>query len=300
MVGMRLRGWLAHLLKNFFGKSGVYIHDSHGPIDSLVDGSLDEHSVEYQVVASVLRTCKLTVSDIMVHRADIAAIDESASFESLFDIFCKTGHTRLPVYHGTLDNCVGTVYIKDVLFRKTVMQSPEDFIVKKYVKRGLFVPSSVSVSSLLERMQTSEISFAIAIDEYGGVDGLVTIEDLIKKIIGKVDNVYSVDGQLYWLQETNNIFVCDSRISIDDFEKRACYQLTAQEEDEEIDTLGGLVCMMCGRVPERGEIVKHHDGHEFEIIDASARCIKRLRVTIQREVHKHPDQIGENANNMVP
>ena len=230
----------------------------------------------------------LRVDDVMVPRADIVAIESIATLTELTQTFKEAGHSRLPVYKETLDDPTGMVHIKDVmpyLMFDAKGHSGKTYPAKKviqYIKRPvLFVPPSMLARDLLNRMQVKRTHMAIVVDEYGGTDGLVTIEDLIEEIVGEIDDEHDEQEpvvQIVTGTGGKTVWEADARITIEDFEEALGREFATDDEEEDVDTLGGLVFTLAGRVPERGEIIPHPDGLEFEVMDADARRVKRLRI----------------------
>ncbi len=225
---------------------------------------------------------RMRVEDVAVPKADILSMPVTASLEELVGIFKDSGKTRVPVYDGTLDNPVGFVHLKDLALRHGFNGGGGDFEMEEMLRPLLFVPPSMSIGVLLTKMQAERRHMALVIDEYGGTDGLVTIEDLIEQVIGEIEDEHDQDEGQFWTEEKAGTYVALAKTPLEDFEAEIGQSLTAHEEvdEEEIDTLGGLVFMLSGRVPTRGEVVQHPDGPEFEVIDADPRRIKRLRVRI--------------------
>ena len=230
----------------------------------------------------------LTVEDVMVPRADIVAIDTSATLQDLTRALKEAGHSRLPVYKDTLDDPLGMIHIKDVLpylmldAKGRNNKTYPDKKIIQYIRRPvLFVPPSMLAQDLLRRMQARRMHMAVVVDEYGGTDGLVTIEDLIEPIVGDIEDEHdeSVPEVLeVTLPTGKKCWEADARTSIDDFELVLGRDFATPDEEEGVDTLGGLVFTLAGRVPERGEIIRHPDGVEFEVIDADPRRVKKLRI----------------------
>lgn len=230
----------------------------------------------------------LTVEDVMVPRADIVAIDSAATLQDLSQALKEAGHSRLPVYKDTLDDPLGMVHIKDVLpylMLNAKGRQNKTYPNKKiiqYIRRPvLFVPPSMLAQDLLRRMQARRMHMAVVVDEYGGTDGLVTIEDLIEPIVGDIEDEHdeSVPEVLEVILPTGKkCWDADARTSIDDFERVLGRDFATPDEEDGVDTLGGLVFTLAGRVPERGEIIRHPDGVEFEVVDADPRRVKKLRI----------------------
>jgi magnesium and cobalt transporter len=223
---------------------------------------------------------RMRVEDVSVPRADIVAVGEQAGLEEVVAIFKSSAMSRLPVYAETLDEPLGLVHLKDLALKFGFGAPAGDFDLRSLLHPLLYVPASMPIGVLLQKMQTSRTHMALVIDEYGGVDGLVTIEDLLEQIVGDIEDEHDeVEGPL-WAREAPGVFLAQSRMDLEDFERAAGVQLVDPAFAEEVDTLGGLVFRLAGRVPARGEVVRHPDGHEFEVVDADARRIKRLRVRL--------------------
>lgn len=223
---------------------------------------------------------RMRVDDVMVPKADIIAVSITSSLEELVAVFKDSGLTRLPVYDGTLDTPVGMAHLKDVALEFGFTSKAKTFSMTEIVRPLVFVPPSMTIGVLLTKMQAERRHMALVIDEYGGVDGLVTIEDLIEQVIGQIEDEHDVDEGVYWNEEKPGQYLALAKTPLADFEALVGRSLTDHDDvdEEEIDTLGGLVFMLSGRVPARGEVVVHPDGPEFEVMDADPRRIKRLRV----------------------
>ncbi|QPH55214.1 hemolysin family protein [Pontivivens ytuae] len=222
----------------------------------------------------------LRVADVAVPRADIVALPADAPLDEIMAAYRESGFTRLPVYNETLDDPLGFLHLKDIALRYGFGAEDGTEDLSSLHRRILFVPPSMPLGALLQRMQNTRIHMALVIDEYGGVDGLVTIEDLLEEIVGEIEDEHDIEEARMWRVEAPGVYVANARAELPDFEQAAGVDLLADDLDEEVDTLGGLVFMLSGRVPERAEVICHPDGHEFEVIDADARRIKRLRVRI--------------------
>lgn len=230
----------------------------------------------------------LRVDDVMVPRANIIAVEESATLKELASAFKEASHSRLPVYHDTLDEPVGMVHIKDLLpfltfdaKGRTNKTYPDKKVIRAIKRAVLFVPPSMLAQDLLRRMQGRRIHMAIVVDEYGGTDGLVTLEDLMEPIVGDIDDEHSdSDPEIVAVGESHGskVWDVDARASIVDFETVFGREIATDEQEDDVDTLGGLVFTIAGRVPERGEVISHPFGIEFEVLDADARRVKRIRV----------------------
>lgn len=280
----------------FLGK--LFGRTNDAPLSTDADETLSEKaSVAQEIMMSAAeRFHLLRVDDVMVPRANIVAVDNSATLTELSQAFKDAGHSRLPVYKDTLDDPVGMVHIKDLLpylmldaKGRTGKTYPNRKVLQYIRREVLYVPPSMLAQDLLRRMQARRIHMAIVVDEYGGTDGLVTIEDLIEPIVGDIDDEHDElipEVQIVTGKGGRSVWEVDARISIEDFEKTLGREFATPDQEEDVDTLGGLIFTMAGRVPERGEIIKHADGLEFEIVDADPRRLKRLRIADSRGVKK--------------
>lgn len=225
---------------------------------------------------------KLRLDDVAVPRAEITAVPSSIGLSDLVEIFRKSGYSRLPVYDGTLDTPKGLIHLKDLALGYGFNGKAKKFDVATLQRPLLFAPPSMPIGVLLQKMQNDRIHMALMIDEYGGVDGLVTLEDLIEQVIGEIEDEHDIDEDQPWSQEGPDCWLALARTPLDEFEDAIGMTLTAGLDDDDVDTLGGLIFLMTGRVPARGEIVPHPTGAEFEVIDADPRRIKRLRVRLPK------------------
>jgi magnesium and cobalt transporter len=207
-----------------------------------------------------------------------------ATLSELVETFRESGLTRLPVYDGTLDVPVGLVHLKDVALRFGFQEDSAGFSLRTMLRPLLFAPPSMPIGVLLAKMQTDRTHMALVIDEYGGVDGLVTIEDLIEQVIGEIEDEHDVEEARPWQREGDRSWLALARTPLEEFQPEIGIDLSEIDEEEEVDTLGGLVFLLTGRVPARGEVVAHPSGVEFEVIDADPRRIKRLRVRAPKDV----------------
>ncbi len=225
---------------------------------------------------------RMRVEDVAIPKADIVAVSQDVTLDELVATFKDSGLTRLPVFDGTLDTPVGFTHLKDVALAFGFNGHGHEFDLKALLRPLLYVPPSMTIGVLLTKMQAERRHMALVIDEYGGVDGLVTIEDLIEQVIGEIEDEHDVDDDTYWVREKPGQYVALAKTPLEEFEAEIGQSLTDHDEvdEEEIDTLGGLVFMLSGRVPTRGEVVLHPEGPEFEVLDADPRRIKRLRVRV--------------------
>lgn len=237
---------------------------------------------ERVMLANLLKFGELRVADVMVPRGDIVGVEEKTPLGELINRFRTAQHSRLPVYRETLDNPTGLVHIKDVLslpaFGADAALRLEDAPISQVKRDIIFVPPSMPARDLLLKMQTTHIHLALVIDEYGGTDGLVSIEDLVEEIVGDIDDEHDIEEAPQLRPIAGGGYEADARLDLEDFKSATGIELEMPDADEEVDTLGGLVVSLVGRVPERGEIIPHPSGYEFEILQADPRRIKLLRL----------------------
>lgn len=237
------------------------------------DGGGVINADERLLIANVLKMRDVIVSDVMVPRAEIVSIEASATREEIVDMLSREAHSRVPVYRETLDDVIGMVHIKDVL---GAYASDAPFDIHDIVRKVLFVSPTMRILDLLLQMRLARVHLALVVDEFGGVDGLVTIEDAIEEIVGDIQDEHDVE-EIDLIERPDGSLIADARTEIEDFEDRVGPILTPDER-EDVDTLGGLVIELAGRVPSRGEVIRHSSGVEFEVIDADPRRVKRLRL----------------------
>jgi magnesium and cobalt transporter len=233
---------------------------------------------------SIMNLRKMRVEDVAVPTAEIISVPDTISKEALVEIFRESGLTRIPVYSVTLDTPIGMAHLKDFALRYGFRDMNGDFDLIPMLRPLLYVPQSMTIGVLLTKMQAERRHMALVVDEYGGVDGLVTIEDLIEQVVGEIEDEHDLEDDTFWILEDSGKYLVKARTPLKEFCAEAKLNLTDGEDidGEEIETLGGLVFMLAGRVPVRGEVIEHPAGVEFEIIDADARRVKRMRVQLPR------------------
>jgi CBS domain containing-hemolysin-like protein len=261
--------------------------------DALARSKSDTLSTqERSMLRRILQFGTLTVEDVMVPRADIIAVDDTVSVAELMDVFRQAEHSRVPVYHETLDDPRGMVHIRDLMswitseaeadkegtLNLAKVDLPRSIASINILREILYVPGSMSVLDLLLKMQTTRLHLALVVDEYGGTDGLVSIEDLVEEVVGDIADEHDVEDEPLIKSDPRLGLVADARTPISDLEKYLALELASEEQEEEVDTLGGLVFAIAGRIPARGELVRHPSGIEFEVLDADPRRIKKLRI----------------------
>ncbi|MSP82879.1 MAG: HlyC/CorC family transporter [Alphaproteobacteria bacterium] len=227
------------------------------------------------MIANLLRFGELRVDDVMVPRADIVAIDRAMPLDQIVRLMIEAGHSRLPVYRDTLDDVIGIVHVRDLL---PFWGADSGFDLERKCRRAIFAPPSMRVVDLLLQMRTGQVHMALVVDEYGGTDGLVTIEDLVEQIVGDIQDEHDVEAGPMLIDRPGGVIEADARTPIEALELRLGIDLVSDDSDEDIDTLSGLVSSLAGRVPTRGELIAHKSGIEFEVLDADPRRVKRLRV----------------------
>ncbi|MCC5954873.1 MAG: HlyC/CorC family transporter [Natronohydrobacter sp.] len=220
---------------------------------------------------------RLRVADVAIPKAEIIAVEQSALLADIVASFRESGYSRIPVYEDTLDKPLGLLLLKDLALRYG-FNGHHDIDLRGLLRPILYVPPSMPLSVLLRKMQAERTHFALVIDEYGGVDGLVTIEDLLEQVVGEIEDEHDTDEDAMIVQESPATLLVDARAALDELEDELGFALTSEDDEEEIDTLGGLLFVLAGRVPVRGEVIAHPSGVEFEVIEADLRRIKRLRV----------------------
>ena len=295
-------GFLSTLMRRMRGGGATDLSPSLD--DALDDGQREAVSrlprARREMIERVIAFDEKRVDDVMAPRADILAVDIDTPLDALVRAFADAGHSRLPIYRGDLDDPVGMAHIKDVIAlvadsseevggqegagkesggeqstRRTDADDDEP-ILRRIRREVLYAPPSMRVTDLLLRMQASRIHMALVIDEYGGTDGLVTIEDLIEEIVGEINDEHDEDEAPLIAPRKNGGWEADARVELDAFAETAGVDLTP--EDDEVDTLGGLVVSIAGRVPQRGEVLSHPAGFEFEVIAADPRKVRKILI----------------------
>ncbi len=261
-----------------------------------LEEAIDEHAaageegddlspVERTMLKNLLHFGERLVGDTAVPRADIVAFPVNGSFAELVARFREAGHSRMPVYRGSLDEVIGMIHIKDVYarisetFSDAVSSKPFETIeVETLLRDVLHVPESMRVLDLLARMRAGATHMAIVVDEYGGTDGLVTIEDLVEEIVGDIEDEHDELQEKQLLAIGEGIYEADARMDLEELHEALGVDLADDDIGEDVDTLGGMVFMLAGRVPALGETVDHPKGWKFEVIDGDPRMVRRVRL----------------------
>ncbi|RME66977.1 MAG: HlyC/CorC family transporter [Alphaproteobacteria bacterium] len=232
---------------------------------------------ELAMLRNLLSNGRLRLDEVMVPRADIVAFAQDDSFEDLVALFAEAAHSRLPVFRESLDDVIGMVHIKDVL-QHLARPGAAPPALNVLLRSVLFVPPSMRVIDLLVKMRTARTHMAIVIDEYGGTDGLVTIEDLVEQFVGDIEDEHDPQEPEPLRRLDDGGYDADARVAVEDLAQAMGLQLLSSEREEDIDTLGGLITSLAGKVPMIGEVIDHPAGCRFEIVDGDPRRIKRVRI----------------------
>ncbi len=247
--------------------------EEHGDEEHAQDEApIDPH--ERRLLGNILKLHELTAADVMVPRVDIEALPVETPFAEAARAMAEHGHSRVPVFRETLDDAIGIIHFKDLL---PYAVDGRAVPLAQLVRKVLFVAPSMPLLDLLLQMRLSRVHMALVVDEFGGIDGLVTIEDVIEEIVGEIEDEHDDADQPKLNERGDGSAIADARMPIKTLEERARRPLRPSEHDE-VDTLGGLVFALAGRVPARGEVIKHPSGLEFDVLDADPRRVKRLRV----------------------
>jgi len=273
-----LRSWMRGL-KRFRIPDGSLRDTLDELIEEREDSEVPLDPDERLLLANILELRDLTIHDVMVPRADIVAVSANASLQEVIDVATQCGHSRLPIYSDTLDDAQGMVHIKDLLAWR---HRDDEFKLDAVRRKVLFVAPSMHLLELLLEMRVTRTHMALVVDEYGGIDGLVTIEDLVEEIVSEIEDEYDRTTEPKIERRRDGSLIADARVEIETLEQMIG-PIVSEEERENLDTLGGLVFSTAGRVPIRGEVIAHPAGIEFEILDADPRRIHRLRVRKRSE-----------------
>ena len=280
---------IKNIIKNF--KKKYFRNGKKENFKEAIEDLIEEQEIEddklddgtKKIFSNVIDIRNKCIEDIMVPRADIVAIPETVSFDELMNTMSKSKHSRIPTFSDNLDKITGMVHIRD--FLSSIKDIERKEIKKKNVKeisrKILFSSPSMKILDLLLKMRSEKIHMAVVVDEFGGTDGLVTIEDLVEEIVGEIEDEHDMVQRLFFKKLTRNSFEVSARMLIEDFEKKIKKKFVTKDA-EKIDTLGGLVFSISERVPERGEVIEYFDNNvEFKVIEADTRKIKKLIVTFK-------------------
>lgn len=276
-------GGFLRSVREFFGAKASDVSLRESLEEAIEEHEEDTNQVslgdkEREMLFNVLEYGELRVDDVMVPRGDIVAVPNNISFQDLIKIFADAAHSRMPVFRESLDDVIGMVHVKDTLKLMADGVSPDDFRMTSIRRPVLYVPASMRVIDLLAKMRQSRTHMAVVVDEYGGTDGLVTVEDMVEEIVGEIEDEHDAveDPELVPLADGG--YDADARLEIEELEETLGLDLTSAERSEDVDTLGGLVFLLADRVPDIGEVILHESGHKFEVLDADPRRIRRIRI----------------------
>ncbi|MDZ4380875.1 MAG: hemolysin family protein [Parvibaculum sp.] len=286
-------GWLRAL----FGLNGTGDSSLRESLEEVIEEHEDMHrgltAEERHMLVNILNFGELRVDDVMVPRADVVGVEENASLDDVLRLYRESSHSRMPIYRETLDDPIGMVHLKDVLAWLAPLEheggnagARAPFSLRSIRRNVLFVPPSMPALDLLVKMQATRIHLALVIDEYGGTDGLVSIEDLVEEIVGEIEDEHDIDSGPALVRREDGSIDADARCPIEDLEEMIGLRLVEEENEDDVDTLAGLVFSILGRVPLRGELVRHPAGLEFEVKDADPRRIKRMRIHLLSAAEK--------------
>ena len=274
------------LFEKFFLKKNTENNNLKQSIETVLDSDLkDTEGIskhERLMLLNILKIDGIRSSDIMIPRADIGAVELNDSFEKVLEVFIKEAHSRVPIYEKNLDNIIGMIHIKDLVNYQNQKKTETNFL--QNLKREILeIPPSMPVLDLLLKMQLTRLHMGIVIDEYGCTDGLVTIEDVIEEITGEIEDEHDEKNLPMLIKSSLNTFEASARIEIDELQKVTNVEFLNSYDNDDVDTLGGLIFSITGRVPQRGEIIKHTSGTTFEIRDADPMKIKSVKVTTPKK-----------------
>jgi len=300
--------WLVRAIRTLFRwKPGSVRDDLQVVLDASAPDETGFSAVERTMLRNILNLHERRIADVMVQRADIIAVKRDISLGELMDRFENAGHSRLVVYNETLDDPEGMVHIRDLLVYMTVKARTSDTTKTKrkkplpagldlravnlalplhdadIIRKLLYVPPSMRAIDLLAQMQASRIHLALVVDEYGGTDGLVSIEDIVEQIVGEIDDEHDSAEPPSIVRQSDNSFVADARASLEDVRSVIGEDFVTGEAGEEVATLGGYLVSFVGRLPVRGEVISGPGNYEVEVLDADPRRVKRLRIATRKE-----------------
>ncbi|MCO5132575.1 MAG: hemolysin family protein [Xanthobacteraceae bacterium] len=300
--------WLIRAIRTLFGwKAGSVRDDLQVVLDASAPDDSGFSAVERTMLRNLLNLHEQRIADVMIHRADIVAVKQDIALGELMALFESAAHSRFVVYNETLDDPVGMVHIRDLLaFMTAKAKVPEPPKTRRkkppvagldlraldlalplteagIIRNLLYVPPSMRAIDLLAQMQASRLHLALVVDEYGGTDGLVSIEDIVEQIVGDIDDEHDSTEPPSIVRQGENTFIADARASLDDVREMIGDAFDTGEAGEEVETLGGFIVTHVGRLPVRGEIISGPGDFEIEVLDADPRRVKRLRIGPRKE-----------------
>lgn len=271
-------GWLRQFVGNLLhGRDGE--PESEDSRESYFDAAARSLDIgERAILLNLVRFGDLRVQDVMVQRAEITGVESETPLEALAGIFAEAAHSRLPIYRGSLDEPLGMVHIKDVLRMLVLHDAPPEPVLDALKREVLFVPSSMRAIDLLAKMQKTAIHMALVIDEFGGTDGLVTIEDIVEQIVGDIEDEHDSEDPAMVTRLPDGTYEANARVAIHDFNQALNVLFKVPDSSEGADTLAGLLFSLVGHVPQTGEVIVHPSGVKFEILEADPRHVQTVRV----------------------
>jgi CBS domain containing-hemolysin-like protein len=299
--------WLTRAIRTLFGwKPGSVRDDLQVVLDASTPDETGFSAIERTMLRNILGLHERRIADVMIHRADIVAVKRDISLGELMSLFESAAHSRLVVYNETLDDPEGMVHIRDLLAFMTAKARVAPQAVKRrkplpagldlravdlalplkdanIIRKLLYVPPSMRAIDLLAQMQASRVHLALVVDEYGGTDGLVSIEDIVEQIVGEIDDEHDSDEPPSIVRQADNSFIADARASLEDVRSVIGEEFVTGEAGEEVETLGGYLVTHVGRLPVRGEVISGPGNFEIEVLDADPRRVKRLRIGTRKE-----------------
>jgi CBS domain containing-hemolysin-like protein len=268
--------WLLRAIRTLFGwRAGSVRDDLQVVLDASTPDDVGFSTIERTMLRNILSLHERRIADVMIHRADIVAVKRDIPLGELMSLFESAAHSRLVVYNETLDDPEGM----DLRAVDLALPLSQADIIRKL----LFVPPSMRAIDLLAQMQASRIHLALVVDEYGGTDGLVSIEDIVEQIVGEIDDEHDSDEPPAIVRQADNSFIADARASLDDVRSVIGEEFVTGEAGEEVETLGGFLVTHVGRLPVRGEVISGPGNFEIEVLDADPRRVKRLRIATRKE-----------------
>lgn len=253
-----------------------YIEENSG---EQPENSISEH--EKTLISNILDLKDMKASDIMIPRADIVAISLKTTEEELMNLLAEQQYSRLPVYYETLDNVVGAIHIKDII---STIANKQKLVLKDLIREIPIVSPSMQLPDLLLQMRMTRKHMVLVVDEFGGIDGLINVADVIEAIVGELEDEHDPEDQAEIIKHDDGTYMADSRFDLEEFEEHFG-KILNEDERQEHDTLGGLVFEIAGRIPARGEIIKHSSGIAFEIMEADPRRIHKIRICPTQKTH---------------
>lgn len=238
-------------------------------------GNGDLSAVERQMLKQLLHFGETTADDVCVPRADIIAVEEQESFDAVVKVFSEAGHSRLPVYRGSLDEVIGMIHIRDI-FTALVSDAPRPKSIESFIREPRYVPESMGVLDLLAEMQLTRTHMAIVLDEYSGTEGIVTIEDIVEEIVGEIEDEHDEEASELLIEMPQGHWEAEARAELDDVAEIVDERLG--EIDEDVDTLGGLAFVLAGRVPAKGDMLDHPSGWQLEVTEGDSKRVTRLKL----------------------